>query len=206
MPWKIAALAGVLLALCAAALVFTMRDAGERSQPPAEVPDLSSLLPKVDERPPATGGPFFKAGSDSAPLPRDAFRDGSGNEVTLAAFAGRPVLLNFWATWCAPCVKELPSLARLKALLGEDGLQIVILNLDRAGGPSIPDFLAEHDAAVFEPYTDPAKKLMRAFRINGLPTTILIAADGTEIGRHEGEAEWDSPAARDEIDKALAGQ
>jgi len=206
MPWKIAALAGVLLALCAAALVFTMRNAGEPSQPPAEVQDLSSLIPKVADGAAGTDGVFFKPSPDPAPLPRDPFRDGSGNEVTLAAFTGRPVLLNFWAPWCARCVKELPSLARLKAALGEDGLQIVILNLDRAGGPSIPDFLAEHDAAVFEPYTDPAKKLMRAFRINGLPTTILIAADGTEIARHEGEAEWDSPAARAEIDQALAGK
>ena len=194
MPWKIAALAGVLLALCIAALVFTMREGTEPSQPP--------LVVESPQRP-AQKGPFFTTGAGPETPPADPFRDGKGNAVTLADFKGRPVLLNFWATWCAPCVKELPSLARLKAALGESGPLVVIVNLDRENGPSIPDFLAETGAEGLEPYADPAKKLMRGFRINGLPTTLLLDAEGKEIARHEGEAEWDSPQARAEIDKAL---
>lgn len=195
MPWKIAALAGILLALCIAALVFTMREGTEPSQPPLVVESPQT---------PASKGPFFVAGAGSETPSSEPFRDGKGNAVTLADFKGRPVLLNFWATWCAPCVKELPSLARLKAALGDTGPLVVIVSLDRENGPSIPDFLAETGAEGLEPYTDPAKKLMRGFRINGLPTTVLLNAEGKEIARHEGEAEWDSPEARAEIDKALA--
>lgn len=194
MPWKIAALAGILLGLCAAALVFTMREGTEPRQPSLEV--------ESPQKPPAKG-PFFVRGAGPETPPADGFVDGSGNELTLAAFKGRPVLLNFWATWCAPCVKELPSLARLKAALGADGPLVVIINLDRKGGTSITDFLAEHDAGSFEPYADPKNRLMRGFRVNGLPTTLLLDANGHELARREGEAEWDSPEARAEIDAAL---
>ncbi|BCW90092.1 Thiol-disulfide oxidoreductase ResA [Alphaproteobacteria bacterium SO-S41] len=196
MPWKIAALAGVLLGLCVAALVFTMRDGGEASQPALEVTSPQTQAPG--------GKAFFTFPADEAAPFKAAFRDGKGAEVTLDSFKGRPVLINFWATWCAPCVNELPSLARLHDKLGDQGPLILILNLDRENGPSIPDFLAEHDVTGLEPYTDPAKKLMRGFRINGLPTTILLDAEGKEIARREGEAEWDGDLARAEIDKALA--
>lgn len=191
MPWKIAALAGVLLGLCVALLVFTMEGGGGQSESPA------GQAPQRGDR------PFFAAADGAREPPRDAFRDGSGNAVRLADFKGRPVLLNFWATWCAPCVNELPSLARLAANPAPGDPLVVILNLDRAGAASIPDFLTEVGAATLEPYTDPAKALMRGFRINGLPTTILIGADGAEIGRHEGEAEWDSASVRAEIARAL---
>ena len=196
MPWKIVALAGVLLGLCVAALVFTMRDGDEPSQPALEVTSPQTSAPGDKA--------FFTVPADEAAPFKDSFRDGKGNDVTLDAFKGRPVLINFWATWCGPCVNELPSLARLHEKLGDSGPRIVILNLDRENGPSIPDFLAEHDAASLEPYTDPKKKMMRGFRINGLPTTILLDANGKEIARREGEAEWDGDLARAEIDKALA--
>jgi thiol-disulfide isomerase/thioredoxin len=195
MPWKIAAFAGVLLGACIAALVFTMKDGDEASQPALQVESAEAPAPK---------GPFFTAAAGPADAVQDPFRDGKGKEVKLADFKGRPILLNFWATWCAPCVKELPSLAKLKADLGDQGPLVLILNLDREGGQPIPDFLEEVGATGLEPYVDPSKKLMRVFRINGLPTTLLLNADGVEIARHEGEAVWDSPAARAEIEKALA--
>ena len=190
MPWKIAALAGVLLGLCVALLVFTMEDGGGQSESPA--PALA-----------ADGKPLFARSDEAREVPRDAFRDGKGAEIRFADFKGRPLLVNFWATWCAPCVNELPSLARLAAASGPDDPLVIAVSLDREGGRPIPDFLKEVGAGALEPYTDPAKALMRGFRIAGLPTTVLIGADGTEIARHEGEAEWDSPAVRAAIGKAL---
>ncbi len=121
--------------------------------------------------------------------------------MRLAAFKGKPVVLNFWATWCAPCVKELPSLERLKALRGD--IVVIALNVDtKAEGP-IGDFLTQVGAAGLDAYTDPKKKLWRAFRLNSLPTTFVISADGRVVGRRDRDAEWDSAEALAAIDAAL---
>ena len=191
MPWKIAAIAGVLLALAAGLLVFTMRDGGEPRQQIAAQQGGEN----------AASGRFFTTPEGTPAAPADGFLDGSGAEVQLADFKGKPVVLNFWATWCAPCVKELPSLERLKAARGD--LTIIALNVDtKAEGP-IDEFLKEVGAPGLEAYSDPKKKLWRAFRLNSLPTTFVINAEGRVVGRRDRDAEWDSAAAQAAIDAAL---
>lgn len=191
MPWKIVVVAGILLAAAAGLLVFTMRDGSEASQQIA-------LTPAAEN---GVAGPFFAVPEGTPAAPADAFLDASGAEVSLATFKGKPVVLNFWATWCAPCVKELPSLERLKA--ARPDLTVIVLNVDtRAEGP-IADFLKEVGASGLEAYTDPKKKLWRAFRLNSLPTTFVIDAEGRVVGRRDRDAEWDAPEAIAGIDAVL---
>lgn len=191
MPWKIVAIAGVMLALAAGLLVFTMRDGSEARQ------QIAGPLPRENAPP----GPFFTTPEGTPAAPGDAFLDGNGAEVRLADFRGKAVVLNFWATWCAPCVKELPSLERLKAARGD--IVVIALNVDTRADRPIGAFLKEVGAEGLEAYTDPEKKLWRAFRLNSLPTTFVIDAEGKVVGRRERDAEWDSAAALAAIDAAL---
>ncbi len=183
-----------------AALVFVTIDVTrEARQPEVQAAEIGAGAgaPEVGPK------PFFKVKEDAPPPPSEPFRDGGGEEVTLADFKGKAVLVNLWATWCAPCVKELPLLARLQAKRAGADFLVIALNLDRPGKANVPEFLKEADAAALEPFADPTLKMMRGFRVAGLPTTILIGADGHEIARREGEAEWDTPEAWAEIQKAL---
>jgi len=190
-PWKIVAFAGFLLAAAAGLLAFTMRDGSDASQQIAS--------PEIPEN--TASGPFFAVPEGQPVAPGEPFLSGSGAELRLADFKGRAVVLNFWATWCTPCVRELPSLARLQAARRD--LVVIALNVDtKAEGP-IADFLKEVGASELEAYTDLKKKLWRAFRLNSLPTTFVINAEGHVTGRRERDAEWDSPEAQAAIDAAL---
>jgi len=195
MIWRIAVFAGLALVGCAALVVFTIEDRQEARQPEVQIAATDGVVPAHKA--------FFVVKDDAPATPAEPFRDGGGEEITLADFKGRAVLLNLWATWCAPCVKELPSLARLQAKRGGDGFTVIALNLDRPGKANIPEFLKENGASGLEPFADPTLKMMRALRVGGLPSTILIGPDGREIARREGEADWDSAEAWSEIQKAL---
>lgn len=191
MPWKIAALAGVLLAAAAGLLVFTMRDGSAASQ--------QTPAPQAAEIP--GKGPFLALLDAPAAAPADPFLNGDGTEARLEDFKGKPVVLNFWATWCAPCVKELPSLVRLQQARGD--LTVIALNVDTKLEQPIADFLKEVGADELEAYADPKKMLWRAFRLNSLPTTFVIDAEGRVVAKRERDAEWDSPEAIAAIDAAL---
>ncbi|MFM2045289.1 MAG: hypothetical protein RLY86_3865 [Pseudomonadota bacterium] len=115
-----------------------------------------------------------------------------GAEMPLSALKGRVVLLNLWATWCPPCVKEMPSLDRLQAALGSDRFTVVALSLDRGGKAQVEPFFMETGLEHLAMYLDPKMTAMKAFKPQGLPTTLLIDAEGREIGRLAGEAVWDS--------------
>ncbi len=137
------------------------------------------------------------------PAPPEAFADLAGGRVRLAAFKGRVVLLNFWATWCAPCVREMPSLDRLQAALGARGLSVVAVSLDRAGKEVIEPFRARLGLKHLGLYHDPKAALFRAFGVSGLPTSFLIDRRGRIVGGYPGPAEWDSPEARALIEHYL---
>ncbi len=147
--------------------------------------------------------PGMLAAERSASAPDISFSDAAGNPVALANFRGRVVLLNLWATWCAPCVHELPSLDRLEALRGGAGFQVVALSLDRGGAAAVTPFFESHGIGHLPVYLDARGGALRAFRARGLPTTVLIDRDGREVGRFEGAAEWDSPPALAMIDAYL---
>lgn len=131
------------------------------------------------------------------------FQDGAGKPVSLSSFKGRTVLLNLWATWCAPCRKEMPGLDRLQQALGSDKFEVVALSLDRAGAEASQKFLSDVKATSLKLYIDPTAKQGTALKLLGMPTTILIDADGREVGRLAGEAEWDSDDAKKLIEAAI---
>ena len=121
--------------------------------------------------------------------PAVAFTDASGRHA-LAAYKGHYVLLNMWATWCGPCVAELPALAKLKASV--PGLTVLAVDMDK-GQVDAAGFLKSHNAAALGSLRDTDITLMRSFGAFGLPTTVLIDPKGNVIGRAEGPAEWASP-------------
>ncbi len=131
------------------------------------------------------------------------WRDADGAEVRLADFAGKVVLLNFWATWCAPCVREMPSLDRLQAARGSDDFTVIALSADFGGMNQILPFYEKTEIAELAPYHDPKGAVRRSLGVRGLPTTILFDRGGREIGRLEGVAEWDDADAKALMDWAV---
>ena len=128
--------------------------------------------------------------------PRDigevAFSDEKGQSMRLADFRGQVILLNIWATWCAPCREEMPTLDRLQASLGGSDFRVLALSVDRAGLAPVRKFLTEIDVRHLEIYIDQTSKSMFELRARGLPTTLLIDREGREIGRLVGPTEWDT--------------
>lgn len=129
------------------------------------------------------------------PAPTTAFARADGSTLTLAAFQGRVVLLNFWATWCAPCVSEMPSLDRLQAALQDEGLAVVAVSEDFAGRDVVAPFFQRQNLAHLAIYLDGDGALAKEFGIGGLPTSFLIDREGRIVGGLEGAAEWDSEDA-----------
>ncbi len=127
------------------------------------------------------------------PAPQTPFQVGDGREVTLADFQGNVMLLNFWATWCAPCVRELPSLDRLQALLGGEGLLVLAINQDRRGAEVAGPFLEKLGASHLVVFVDRRMRLGRALGVRGLPWSFLIDRDGNVVGELAGYAKWDTP-------------
>ena len=123
------------------------------------------------------------------PAPDSAFEDPDGASASLADFRGKPLLLNLWATWCAPCIKELPTLDALAQREGER-LQVVTLSEDMAGRAKVEDFLARRRFAALKSWLDPEMKMMGALRVATLPTTILYDAEGREVWRFTGDEDW----------------
>lgn len=127
-----------------------------------------------------------------------------GRRLSGEAFRGRFVLLNVWATWCPPCVKEMPSLDRLQAMKGGSGFEVVTLSIDRQGLEVVQPFFQRTGLTRLAIYLDREARSMPALKITGLPTTVLIDPAGREIARWPGAREWDQPATVAEIDAHIA--
>jgi thiol-disulfide isomerase/thioredoxin len=132
-----------------------------------------------------------------------SFQDAQGQQKSLNDFKGKTVLLNLWATWCAPCREEMPSLDRLEKELGSDKFEVVALALERGGADAARKFLDGIKVENLKLYVDSSTRSGSALRIVGMPTTILIDAEGREIGRLPGPAEWDSADAKRLIEAHL---
>jgi thiol-disulfide isomerase/thioredoxin len=143
----------------------------------------------VSDQPPL--GQFVPA-SPPRPAPKVGFTDANGNTLSLSDFAGKLVLVNLWATWCAPCRKEMPSLERLQTRLG-DRITILAISEDSNGSKAVAPFAAKLGLKAVKTYLDPQSAVGRAFKVDGLPTSFLIDRQGRVLGRVEGGAEWDSP-------------
>jgi thiol-disulfide isomerase/thioredoxin len=129
-------------------------------------------------------------------LPAAKFQDASGAERTLADWRGKFVLLNLWATWCLPCRKEMPALDRLQREMGSDRFEVVAVSVDRTGLDGAKKFLAEANAEKLALYADATARMGTTLRAAGLPATILVDAEGREVGRLLGPAEWDGEDAK----------
>lgn len=142
-------------------------------------------------------------------LPEIAFQDGEGRPLTLAGVGPGLSLVNLWATWCAPCRKEMPALDQLQAALGSDRFRVVAINVDTRDADKPRKFLNDIGVASLAYYADPKaasfQTLRAAGRGFGLPTTLLVDAQGCEIGHIAGPAEWASPDAQALIRAALDG-
>ena len=137
-------------------------------------------------------------------LPAISFVDAAGTARTEADLKGRVILLNLWATWCAPCLKEMPALDRLQKELGSDKFEVVALSVDRAGPDAAKKFLDKIKVQHLKLYADASAKAAISLKAVGMPTTLLLNAKGEEIGRLVGPAEWDSADAKTLIQAALA--
>ena len=138
-----------------------------------------------------------------APAPAAAFAGPDGRAVTLAALKGTPLMVNLWATWCGPCVRELPT---LDALAGTDArFRLLAVSQDITGDKVVVPFLAKRGLAALRPYVDSRNVLMAALGGDTLPTTVFYGADGKERWRVIGAMDWSGPRAKKLIDGALGG-
>jgi thiol-disulfide isomerase/thioredoxin len=138
--------------------------------------------------------------------PEASFNTPDGKPITLAKMRGVPVLVNFWATWCAPCVKELPTLDKLAAAHRVDGqLGVIAISQDSGPQPSVEAFLKKLNVHDLGAYHDPKMALLAALGPDTvLPTSILYDAQGREVWRYVGDLDWTSPEAATLLSEAGA--
>jgi thiol-disulfide isomerase/thioredoxin len=146
---------------------------------------------------------FKVSGGAAAPLDVPFFTGAAGEEARLSDFVGQGLVVNFWATWCPPCIEEMPSVLRLKRA-APDGVAVLAVNEDREGAAVAAAFLEKNGWRELGLTVDRKGALLRALKIVGLPTTVLITPDGREAARLTGTTEWDGEQARRIIDACIA--
>ena len=130
------------------------------------------------------------------PAPQIAFTAPDGKPTSLAAFKGKPLLMNLWATWCQPCITELPSLDALQAVMGGEKFQVVAISMDADDLDTPHAFLAEHKLSHLPQYSDTKLLMEPALAGPGIPASVLYDASGHEIARAYGPVDWASAEAR----------
>jgi thiol-disulfide isomerase/thioredoxin len=177
-----AALALAVLAMIGVAVAAIVANRADRSSP------VSGAL-----EPPAA---LRSMTWHEAPLPvvAVAFQDQDGKALTLDDFAGRYRLINLWATWCGPCLQELPALDHLQRQAGGDGFVVLVVSQDRIDDDRVARFWADAGLPHLTLYLDPKLGAGRALAARGLPTTVLVDPAGLELARLEGPLAWDDPA------------
>ncbi|CUJ03611.1 TlpA family protein disulfide reductase [Cognatishimia activa] len=133
---------------------------------------------------------------EALPTAKAAFLHEDGGEGTLADYEGKYVLLNFWATWCAPCRHEMPMLSELQEELGGDDFEVVTLATGRNMPPAMAKFLKEIGVDNLPQHRDPKQTVAREMKVFGLPTTMILDPEGNEIARLRGDADWSSDNAK----------
>ena len=157
----------------------------------------------------ARTGDMQKMVFHETPRPRleRAFEDERGASHSVTDFEGKIVVFNFWATWCPPCRKEMPSLDRLRAERAGPGFEVVALAMDRASVGKIKDFYFSIGAENLKIYREPTLRIGTEAGVLGMPITLILDREGREIARLQGEADWAGPdalAMLDRIEAALA--
>ena len=148
----------------------------------------------------------FQPAKPGAGLPAASFVDADGFDQPLDGLRGEALVLNIWATWCAPCVEEMPALDRLAAQSMRIGVRVLPLSADREGASVVSRFYATNNVQHLPVALDKTARVARATGVGGLPTTLLYDKEGNEIGRVVGIAKWDAPEVADFLAACLAGR
>jgi thiol-disulfide isomerase/thioredoxin len=156
----------------------------------AGLPDLADVLVPTD--PPASP-------------PDGVFLDALGEEHRLAEFLGHGMVINFWATWCQPCIAEIPSLVTLSRALAPHGIAVLPLSSDRGGAKAVAAWFEQHEIAGLPILLDPHGDLAHAWGGKGIPTTYIVSRDGKERARMEGAADWSSETTTALIRRLVEG-
>mgnify|MGYP000023421745 CR=1 FL=1 len=137
------------------------------------------------------------------PAPDTIFANPDGEETSIADFAGKPVLVNLWASWCVPCVKELPTLERLRD--SNTAIEVIAISQDMGPAASVAALLDKHELGEFAAYQDSKMALSGALGAEILPTSILYDAEGREVWRYVGDLDWAGAEAARLLGEATAG-
>jgi thiol-disulfide isomerase/thioredoxin len=167
-------------------------------------PGLSAAAEGEGDMPDRTKLGEFVPSAQPVPAPEVSLADPTGQTVELSELRGKPVLINLWATWCEPCLREMPSLERLQSRLGER-IAVLAVSEDRGGNKTVEPFIAKLGLKSVKIYIDPKSEVGQAFGARGLPTSFLIDREGKVRGRVEGAAEWDSPKILGVLEPLLSG-
>ncbi len=143
--------------------------------------------------------------SDPADVSQAVFTDPEGGEHRLADWQGKVVLVNFWATWCAPCRKEMPMLDELQAKFGGEDFEVVTIATGRNAVPGIKRFFEEVGVSNLPILLDPKQELAREMAVFGLPISVILNREGQEIARLRGDADWNSDSAKAIVAALLTG-
>jgi thiol-disulfide isomerase/thioredoxin len=138
-------------------------------------------------------------------LPIFTLLDMEDNERSMDEFKGKYVVMNFWATWCAPCRKEMPSLEKLQARLGSDEFEVVLIAAGRNPKPAIAKFFKEINMVELETLRDPTQQLTNLMGVFGLPLTVILNPEGQEIARMRGDADWSAEEVIEFLEAMVAG-
>lgn len=192
-----------LLALGGAAAFYSVRGGAGNSACRAAIAKAERLRPLAKGEVAAV-----QVAQEPAPLPDLAFNGPDGKPTTLSAFRGKTVLVNLWATWCLPCLTEMPALDALQGALGGADFEVVAINIDTRHPEKPKKWLAEKSITRLAYYADPQAKVFQDLRavkkIEGMPVSLLVDPAGCELALLQGPAEWSSPDARVLVDAALA--
>lgn len=153
----------------------------------------AALAPLPGRAAKAEQGLFIHA--EPRPVPALDIRDNDSRPAGLDSFRGKPVLMNLWASWCLPCVAELPALDRLKPQAEAEGIAVMALCLDRSGNIGAVNTFARLGIKNLAVHVDYERRAGEVLGVPVLPTTLLIDAQGREVARYVGPAAWDSPQA-----------
>ncbi|SEL39223.1 Thiol-disulfide isomerase or thioredoxin [Roseovarius azorensis] len=144
--------------------------------------------------------------STPAPAPLTEYERDDGTTGTLADYRGKHILLNFWATWCAPCRAEMPMLSNLQTDMRSDAFEVVTIATGRNPPPAMKKFLNEIGVDNLPLHRDPKSALARDMGVFGLPITVIIDPEGLEIARLMGDAHWDSDSAKAIVQALIDGK
>jgi thiol-disulfide isomerase/thioredoxin len=177
--------------ICTGLAVFLLAGCG-----PTETPDPQAKIERQSSQAvtfPQPSNERVDRSNAGMPAPDSLFQDPAGEPASIPQFAGKAVLLNLWATWCGPCVVEMPALDALAAR--EKNIVVLAVSQDPNGQKDVQAFFAHRDFRKLQPNIDPELTLMTRLGIDTLPTTILYDASGREVWRMKGMADWQGQSA-----------